>query len=35
MQPAGSARELLIADTTVVAGSAYWECPACGMTAAV
>ena len=32
MQPAGSARELLVADVTVVTGSAYWECPACGLT---
>lgn len=35
MQPAGSARELLVADRTIVTGSAYWECAACGMTAAV
>lgn len=33
MQPAGSARELLIGDRAVVAGLAYWECAACGMTA--
>lgn len=33
MQPAGSARELLISDTTIVEGSAYWACPACGASA--
>jgi hypothetical protein len=33
MQPAGSARELLIGDQTFVAGSAYWKCPWCGATA--
>jgi hypothetical protein len=33
MQPAGSVRELLIADAAVVTGSAYWKCAACGATA--
>jgi hypothetical protein len=33
MLPAGSARELLVADRTGVTGSAYWGCLACGMTA--
>ena len=33
MEPAGNAREVAVADTTVVEGSAWWHCPSCGFDA--
>jgi hypothetical protein len=35
MLPAGSARELLIAERTAAAGAAYWRCHVCCLTAVV